>query len=378
MRKVIIIYANFYNKIGSELTIGGIQTYIKMLISVINDLDMKPIVVQYADVDFQKEFEKADVYGVRVDEKWSEKKKKKVMMNNINKIYTPEEDLIIYASDIMFMKSNFKKVIGIQHGISWDIKKYENIPHFANMLFVIVKAYRALKTVIRANNFDILVAVDYNFLNWYRTQVAYLETEVKVIPNCTDVDNFQKKETDNINIIFARRFNEYRGTRIFAEAIKKLLNIRNNIDITFAGEGPDELYLKENFKGYRNVNFIKYDSVDSLEIHKNYQIAVVPTIGSEGTSLSLLEAMAAKCAVVATNVGGITNIILDGYNGLLVNPNSDDLFEAMLKLIDDTNLRNEMSQNAFLTVSKSFSREVWNSRWRHVITEIASNNLEDK
>ncbi|WP_420491566.1 glycosyltransferase [Neobacillus drentensis] len=52
-------------------------------------------------------------------------------------------------------------------------------------------------------------------------------------------------------------------------------------------------------------------------------------LGSEGTSLSLLEAMAAKCAEIATNVGGMTNIILDNYNGLIINPDESELYLAL-------------------------------------------------
>lgn len=52
-----------------------------------------------------------------------------------------------------------------------------------------------------------------------------------------------------------------------------------------------------------------------------------------GTSLSLFEAMVARCAIVCTNVGGTTNIVLDGFNGFMVRPVADEIREAIEELI---------------------------------------------
>ncbi len=131
--------------------------------------------------------------------------------------------------------------------------------------------------------------------------------------------------------------------------------------------------MREYLLNYLNVNFTKFSTLDSLNIHQQYHIAVVPSLGSEGTSLSLLEAMGGQCAVIATNVGGMTNIILDGYNGLLISPNKDELKLAILKLIDDCNLREQLGKNAFETVNKSFNKKKWDTLWLKVIKEAYEN-----
>ena len=95
----------------------------------------------------------------------------------------------------------------------------------------------------------------------------------------------------------------------------------------------------------------------------------VPTVGSEGTSLSLLEAMSAQCAVIASNVGGMTNIILDNYNGLLVNAgDSDDLYKAIKKLLDYPEDRERLSAKAYETVKQAFSYEKWAEKWKEVLS----------
>ena len=170
-----------------------------------------------------------------------------------------------------------------------------------------------------------------------------------------------------MRIIFARRFYEYRGTRIFTEAIKRILNEYANVDVTMAGDGPDKGWMKAQLVDYSNVHFISYKSNESLLIHLDKDIAVVPTVGSEGTSLSLLEAMASKCAVICSNVGGMTNIILDGYNGLMIEPTSDNIYLALKQLLDNPEQRGCLACKAYETSSHAFSFENWKKRWLNII-----------
>lgn len=118
------------------------------------------------------------------------------------------------------------------------------------------------------------------------------------------------------------------------------------------------------------MNFITYNSEKSLKIHQDKDIAVIPTIASEGTSLSLLEAMAAGCAVICTNVGGMTNIIIDGYNGLMINPDEDSLYKALDRLIEDKLLRGRLQAKAYETIKEAFSLNIWKSKWAQIIKNI--------
>lgn len=370
MKKVFILYENFFTPDGQQLSIGGIQTYIKMLVKVIKDINMTPVIFQYASVDFKQMYNGVDVYGIGMKTRWRKNKRNQVLFDRCLEQYNSEKDIIVFACETMSVKNYEDRVIGIQHGITWDISKHEDYSHNKNLIFVFWRAIRAYKIVKRLKNIKVLIGVDYNFLNWYRTQVAYIETNVKVIPNCTEVYEISKKPSHTINIIFARRLQKHRGTRLFAFAANRILNKYDNVYITFAGSGPDENYLKELFNKNPKVNFITYDSEKSIEVHSNYQIAVIPTVGSEGTSFSLLEAMAAKCAVIASNVGGMTNIILDNYNGLLINPDEKQLYEAIEKLIINNELREKLANNAYHTVTHVFNKELWEEKWKKVLNEI--------
>ena len=161
------------------------------------------------------------------------------------------------------------------------------------------------------------MCVDYNFLNWYRTTVIREPEEhrIWVIPNFASIASAEqwrgrRYEQEPVRVLFARCFVEFRGTRLMAEAAVRLLVQHQTITFTFAGEGPDESWLRAKFAAEGRVAFTKYRADETLRIHLGHDVAVVPSMASEGTSLAVAEAMAAGCAVVATAVGGITNMII--------------------------------------------------------------------
>ena len=225
---------------------------------------------------------------------------------------------------------------------------------------IIHKMMAAYQNIQSTRNVDALIYVDHNYLNWYRALNVTSHPCMVAIPNftaiptvppsCEEKNLLDKDPQDEnpqvVSIIFARRFFEYRGTRLFCTAMKKVFDQGHKVSVTFAGTGPDEEWMKKSMEAYGTVEFIQYESADSLNVHKNKDIAVVPSLGSEGTSLSLLEAMAAGCAVVATNVGGLTDIVLDGYNGLLIQPDENELHKAICRLIENPSLRHQLAHNA--------------------------------
>jgi glycosyltransferase involved in cell wall biosynthesis len=77
---------------------------------------------------------------------------------------------------------------------------------------------------------------------------------------------------------------------------------------------------------------------------------------SEAFGLINLEAMASGKAIIASNVGGIPELVRDGYNGLLFKTGDHlDLAEKMLSLIEDKGLRVRLAENGRRFVSANFS-----------------------
>lgn len=366
--KINILYSYYFDFAKSSITIGGIQTYIQNLVAICLDLGLEVSVFQIGNETRSIEVDGYTIKELCVGKSTAYQKFANMVAEETEK----ENDVFIYATDTIIPWTNpFKHTIAIQHGINWDMPRSKSRPEFIMQLSKVRRNYIIMRKV---NNAGTVVCVDYNFVNWLRAQSDKVKPNLMVIPNYTRIAPPFSKPSNKVNIIFARRFWWYRGTRVFAFAIKRLLNEYDNIEVTVAGSGPDEEWLHKELGSYGNLHFIRYKSEESMEIHADKHIAVVPTVGSEGTSLSLLEAMSAQCAVVASDVGGMTNIILDGYNGLLVPAgNAESLYYSIKFLIDTPSARQQIANKGYETVKCSFSYDKWKSSWEKVIKEVTQN-----
>ena len=82
------------------------------------------------------------------------------------------------------------------------------------------------------------------------------------------------------------------------------------------------------------------------------------TSHNEGTGLSLAESQYCGKPVVATNVGGVTDTLIDGHTGFLVEPaNAKEFTEKLLLLIEDKELRQKMGAEAGIFAKNKFSKQ---------------------
>lgn len=363
MKNLAILYDLFYDFDKCCITIGGIQTYISDIIKVANSIGYQITLFQMGDSGNEVDFPNFKIVALPT--------KSRSKFSKMVSALVDDDTLVLFATDLIIPQRNpFKTSIAIQHGICWDIPREKNRNA---ILMNLSKLIRNFRIVNRVDSVKEVVCVDYNYVNWYRTCVDKTCIKFNVIPNYTKIAPINKKDNSSVKIIFARRMWWYRGTRVFTNAITRILETCSNVDVTIAGTGPDLDYMTERLSSYPNVSFTTYKSDESLSIHSDKHIAVVPTVGSEGTSLSLLEAMSSQCAVVASNVGGITNIILDGYNGLITNAGDEDaLFEALKKLVEDKNLLSYLANNGYETAKQAFSYEKWFDKWTAVLNKYYS------
>lgn len=357
-----IFYVRYYKEDGSVLSIGGIESYITQLTKLAYKLGFKSRIFQFGNTEFERHEDYATVYAVIKRKRHDFKR----LYNKALSMRDPSNNYInIIANDELIPSFKVPNSIVIQHGIGFDYITDRKIP---NIVLFLYNAYCAYKRVWAMNNVEEAICVDNNYICWYRTQRPKDRVKLTPILNFTEIGPAEViKREDRIRLVFARRFVKIRGTHLFAPVAKRLLDEYPNIEITFAGGGPDENYIKSVIGKNDRVIYTSYSSSESLKFHQQFDIAVVPTLYSEGTSLSLLEAMSAHCAVVCTNIGGMTNIILDEYNGLMVSPDSEEIYNALVRLIESQALRKKLADKAYETVCESFSLEKWQADWTNVL-----------
>jgi len=163
---------------------------------------------------------------------------------------------------------------------------------------------------------------------------------------------------DRICVIFSGRFIERKGVDYLLKAWKIVSNESNAV-LFLLGEGPllenmkqlaDKLSITDSiiFKGHVS-NIVDYLNAGD--------IFVLPSL-QEGMPTALLESMACGLPPVAPRIGGVEDIIEDGYNGILVKPgDADDLANGIISLIEDEELRKRISENAYRTINENYRLE---------------------
>ena len=374
---IIITYNKSFDRINNSFIIGGLETYIQDLARLILVTNHSVEIILPADIDYTTVTTEAiPVRGIKLENN-SGRKLNQLLYDYAIKLIKNPEDRLIVATEQMAIKARHPQVIAIQHGIGFDYP-YSFQPKREQKGRLIARLFKSLRCYLQAsrfNQYSNVVCVDYNYVNWYRTMDTIDEdTHIYVIPNYTSSliskERILAKMTNrkDIKIIFARRFVDYRGTRIFINCVKRLLKQYDCVKITFAGSGELEAEIRQVFEKENRVDLTSFKPSESVNFHFDYDIAVVPTIFSEGTSLSLCEAMAAGCLPIVTFVGGMSNMILDGYNGLMCYPSEDELYKTIDNAIRMSPEKfNQTVLNARETVECSFSIDKWRKRWTEVL-----------
>lgn len=361
MKTLEIFYNRYLTSDGEQYSIGGIETYIRNLSELATGMGIKVRIFQTGTFG-ERYLDYAQVIAVD-----SRSANPFPDLYEEAKLYRATDDVVvsIIANDTLIPNWKVPNSLVIQHGIGFDYVTARKAPEW---VFMLLNAWQNFRRVLALQHVGDVVCVDHNYICWYRTMTRFRKVKLTPILNFTALGPERvEKATDKVRVVFARRFVPIRGTRLFAPVVERLLEEFPEMEMTWAGDGPDWDFLQERFGHHPQVKFTRYSAMKSLEFHAGFDIAVVPTVFSEGTSLSLLEAMASHCAVVCTNVGGMTNIVLDGFNGLMVSPDAGELYEAVATLVRDAVLRKRLAENGYQTVKESFSLAKWQGAWRKVL-----------
>jgi glycosyltransferase involved in cell wall biosynthesis len=193
--------------------------------------------------------------------------------------------------------------------------------------------------------------------------------KIKIVPNGVDIQQFrplanQKKIRNQIGIknrpsvLFVGRLIPRKGLSFLIQAAEKIVNEKKNTIFLIVGEGPQKNQLVSKLEKKRLLkNFLFLGDIAEKElplIYNSADVFVFPSI-QEGQGIALLEAQATSKPVVSFNTGGVSETFVDQKTGLLTEPNSTELANATLKLLENKELRDKMGKNGREFVSKYFS-----------------------
>lgn len=191
-----------------------------------------------------------------------------------------------------------------------------------------------------------------------KNKIHFIRNGIDFRPFVDPVPSLLKNKR-GLTVGWVARLSNEKGPDIFLRAIVLVLAVYPDTQFVMVGDGPErntlELLIDElGIKG--NVSLIgRRDDMPS--IYASLDI-MVSSSRQEGLPMAILEGMASKLPLVATNVGYVPNVIQDNSNGILVpSENIKSLADAMIKLLQDEALRRCLGDAAKKRIESDFSAD---------------------
>lgn len=155
------------------------------------------------------------------------------------------------------------------------------------------------------------------------------------------------------------RLTKLKGFDLLIEAFHRVIEKESKVILLIGGEGPEKEKLEQQIKALGMQKHIRLLGLvnnvnELLEICDVY----VNSSRIEGLPMTILEAMAHKKPIVATRVGGNSEVVKNGETGLLVAPEMPVfLTDAIVTLLEDDMLRKKLGEGAFALLVKNYTIE---------------------
>jgi glycosyltransferase involved in cell wall biosynthesis len=193
----------------------------------------------------------------------------------------------------------------------------------------------------------------------------YTDKKVHVVPFGVDCQVFRPTErinmTSAVTLGFVKSLKAHYGPEHLIRAMGLIAAKHPQTRLLIAGSGELRSQLETLTRQLdltRNISFlgaIEHHQVP--EFLKKVDILAMPSI-REGFGVAAVEAQAMEIPVVATRVGGVPEVVLDGETGILVEPgNSEQLAQAILTLIENPALRRQMGERGRIHVLANYRWE---------------------
>ena len=248
------------------------------------------------------------------------------------------KDFTFYIKNYLKTSSFFLTIANLFFAVNSRITKYF-YSFFAKKLDLCICISRAQAKIYRENGFK----------------------KIKVIYNPMSFSKVDFKQDSEKQIVYAGRLTPGKGPVLLFEALPQVFKKFRNLKILIAGEGllKDELktIAKQNNFGEK-IDFLgQLDHPKLLEIYSKSLLTVVPSIWPEPFGRVALESISQGTPVVATDKGGLKEIIDDSLTGYIAKVKSDSLSKAIIKGINNNSVLRLSIQRNYKNLQNKFQTE---------------------
>ena len=293
---------------------------------------------------------------------------RKHLQKTINDLAENQKIDLIEAADwtgiTAFMKLNIPLVIRLHGSDAYFCALEGRKQKWKNRWF----ERKALK------NADHILSVS-DFTGNKTMQFFGLGISYRVIPNGINVENFKPSEgtTKADQLFYFGSLIRKKGFLELAEIFNQVILQNPKVKLVIAGKDVVDIQIREStweiFKSklspeaVKNVKYLgQVDYKSIISFLKESTVVVLPSF-AEAFPMTWLEAMAMEKAVVTSNIGWASEIMVQGETGFMEHPKDHDSFAGkILKLLDDDKLRKKLGAQARKKIKEEFSSSLIASR----------------
>jgi len=226
-----------------------------------------------------------------------------------------------------------------------------------------------------------------------------LESKLSIIPMGVDIipykKNFDKKvlkEKYGFNkkfvLLFFGRLAKKKGISYLLKAMPAILKEIEDIMLVVCGGGPEKTKLEKLTKELNIIESVKFTGFvsekEKIEYFSQADILIVPSIiteegDTEGLPVVIMEGLASGLPIIASDVGGIKDVVIDRETGILIQSKSPEAIEkSVVLLIEDEELRQYLGKNGQIFAKKNLSWEIISERYYEILIKKARRFLFEK
>lgn len=289
--------------------------------------DFKPDVVHLNNFNFQ--LTPSIIYEIK---KWEKRNKKRIGI-----IYTAHDYQWVCPNHMMMIPADGEKCFRCVGGKFGECSKHRCIHNSrVKSLLGTIEAvvYKMLKTYGKV---DVIICPS-QFMKEKLATNSLLADKLITLYNFLDAEAFEQKEKKDYVLYFGR-YSEEKGVR----TLLKVCEMIPDIPFFFAGGGP----LKEEIKECSNISELGFLEGEELKrTIAQARFSVFPSEWYENCPFSLMETQRYGTPVIASNIGGVPELVRDGVTGSLFEAgNTKQLAEKIRELWKDEELLKEYTEN---------------------------------
>lgn len=194
------------------------------------------------------------------------------------------------------------------------------------------------------NKSDVIIALSEYWKEYFKNE--FPTKRVEIIKNVISAPRVHKQQTGYFTLLFLGLLGKNKGIYDLLECIRDhKVEFQGKLKLYIGGNGEIE-HVKQLIKEYGIADITIFEGWVSgdkkIELLNKSDAYILPSY-KEGLPISILEAMSYGMPIISTPVGGIPEIVSTGENGYLVEPgNKEDIYKAIISLLNDSDLRNRM------------------------------------